>query len=41
MGFYQFFTISNKKYEISNTDNFKLAGVSDDFLFWFAGFTDA
>lgn len=41
MGFYHFSAIYNKKSEISNPDNLRLAGVSDDFLFWFSGFTDA
>ena len=30
--------IRNRK---SNTNTLRLAGVSDDFLFWFSGFTDA
>ena len=41
MGFYHFSAIYNKKSEVSNPDNLRLAGVSDDFLFWFSGFTDA
>ena len=41
MGFYHFSAIYNKKSEISNPDKLRLAGVSDDFLFWFSGFTDA
>ncbi len=41
MGFCKFSPITNEKSEKSNPDNFRLAGVSDDFLFWFSGFTDA
>ena len=35
MGFYHFSAIYNKKSERSKPDNLRLAGVSDDFLFWF------
>lgn len=40
MGFSHFSTISYKKSEL-DTENSRLSGVSDDFLFWFSGFTDA
>lgn len=41
MGFRYFSTVSNKESDISDTENFRLSDVSDDFLFWFSGFTDA
>jgi len=41
MGFYNFSALSNKKYKTSETDNFRLAAIFDEFLFWFSGFTDA
>lgn len=44
MGFSNLSAIYNKKSEMlrkSNPDTLRLAGVSDDFLFWFSGFTDA
>lgn len=40
MGFFHFSIISYKKSEL-DTENSRLSGVSDDFLFWFSGFTDA
>lgn len=36
-----FSTVSAKESDISDTENFRLSDVSDDFLFWFSGFTDA
>lgn len=41
MGFFHYSTISKKKYELSYTNNNRLSGVSNGFLFWFSGFTDA
>jgi len=41
MGFSNLSAIYNKKSERSNPDTLRLAGVSDDLLFWFSGFTDA
>lgn len=40
-GFWYFSTVSNKESDISGTENSRLSDVSDDFLFWFSGFTDA
>jgi len=40
MWFFHFSTISYKNSEL-DTENSRLSGVSDDFLFWFSGFTDA
>lgn len=39
-GFCYFSTVSAKESDISDTENFRLSDVSDDFLFWFSGFTD-
>lgn len=41
MGFRYSSTVSSKESDLSTTENFRLPGVSDDFLFWFSGFTDA
>ena len=41
MGFSNLSAIYNKKSNTSNPDTLRLTGVSDDFLFWFSGFTDA
>ena len=41
MGFCNFSTVSAKEPYIPDTENFRLSDVSDDFLFWFSGFTDA